>query len=200
MTTNNAPARNMEPCTRCNKRSTQNCPGCNGISYCSTRCQTDDRKVHELVCSPNSELLSPPCHNTVRAFFFPEDRSTFEIVRLPYEVNDETKKHMLDFETFKEFLSIPSSNGALYTFPAREQMTTQFPRHDLYIYCRPSFLYDGSRPNESIRAVTLGRMRNSWIGPMIIAAESRSYPDRLEDVTMHDFGCAVAYLQNYSYM
>ena len=102
-------------CIVCNKSGASKYSRCQGVGHCSKDCQCPDWKVHKLLHAPDSELLSPPRDEMIRALLFPENDETMKVIWLPYEVNDKTGEEDCEVEPLKK--NSGTNPIALVTFP-----------------------------------------------------------------------------------
>lgn len=67
-------------------------------------------------------------------------------------------------------------------------------RFPLQVFFRANFLTDGSRTNQSINALTYGKSRHEWRGPVIALKYSGSRLSSYTNITMSDLPPLVYYL------
>ena len=192
-------------CLTCNSPATHKCPRCEGVSYCSANCQRADWMVHKFLCAPNSKRLLPPRKRMVRALLFPEDEATVKVLWLPYITNDDGE--VLKRSSVKNYIYFPEVNGVrrncvISRTPLLDAKIRGRPHdHALLLMYRDSFMFDGSLPNRSIDAVTQGKMKRPWRGPVLLVAEASLDSDgplTVEDVTMNDFRDAIDFFLRHN--
>ena len=159
-------------CACCNEPAAHKCSHCEGVNYCSSVCQHSDLESHQFVCDPDSELLSPPRNNMVRAFLFSGNKETVKIIWLPYHVDDTTGEHVLDTDKFLDFFKVlqPDGTYSRNTPECCDTISGLYSRHELCVWIQSPDPVNPTGPKA-----------------IIVTAEAWGPLESVEDVMMEDF-------------
>ncbi|CAG8976936.1 hypothetical protein HYALB_00008847 [Hymenoscyphus albidus] len=159
-------------CALCNKKATARCPDCKTAYYCSTSCQKADFQYHKSCCTLICQFTSAhprPTHLHHLVIKFPVDQKSPELMWFSDEIipalqtNDEL------------FPGIPNSSEGIRVLVA-QWLRSQNPReekymldHDMALYFRPGFLFDGSDPNQSVKGFFNFEPSHDWRGDLYVS-------------------------------
>ena len=191
-------------CTACNKPNTSFCNRCKSARYCSKECQKADWPVHKLLCATFSafDVAARPTGDHFRAIFFPVDEGKPKFIWLHVErLQDEDDETGCQAPRNEARDSLMGSETCVRTTPVLHNPVLGRTLTDAINICYgDAFLIDGSRPNQSIAAITTikpGQYRD-WRGPVLTyGGEGLSYdPHNCRDIDMNDFRHIADYLTN----
>ena len=195
-------------CAICNGSDTKLCSSCHSISYCPEECQKTDWPLHKTICKGLTNLLPRPSPSHKLAILFPVDSKKPKIiwVNCEHQTDDEygiqAEWERADIHSILETKNV----GPHYRTPIPEYkpITRNVLRginlnHTVAVFCRDTFLIDGSTPNICVRQTTRGKMTHNWCGPIVamrqpgISFDPRFY----EDITAADLRVVVDYFLSY---
>jgi hypothetical protein len=194
-----------ESCVMCNKLPAKACSRCRSSYYCSKPCQMSDWPLHKLLCKKfHQQPLRPsPAHR--RAILFPVHEKEPKLV---WVLCKQRRDEMGRFESAQVASLLGAENA-----PEATAYVQRNPRRNRIIGARgwnlgygvaikhrDTFLFDGSRPNQSIAsaAMTSGMaLGHTWMGP-VVALRERTDETAVADITLGDFRHAVDYFVDYN--
>ncbi|KAI1399818.1 hypothetical protein F4819DRAFT_399059 [Hypoxylon fuscum] len=188
-------------CIVCNKSDTQFCNRCRSTRYCSKVCQRADWPTHKLLCAPfsNFDATKRPSKDHFRAIFFPASKEKPELIWLhcPWDyIEEEGPFQHPDTKAFLGKDAFSKETPIQYN-PILERKVADTVR----VCYRDTFLIDGSRPNESIKAITSTESYQShdWRGPILAYGREGLGvgPVACKDLDMNDFRHVTDFFLSY---
>lgn len=165
-------------CTVCSKEATKTCaPRC-AAKYCSEACQEHDGKLHKLLCAAFQNPGKRPQGQYHLAIVFPVNE---QLPRLEYVSQDSPSR-------VEPLILGNDEPWAEWTELVIDRNEDGELDRTLHITYRENFLYDKSKPNQSILHLANGTPGDNWRGP-VFAARWNKPPHRdwfPKDITLAD--------------
>ncbi|CAG8949895.1 hypothetical protein HYFRA_00004223 [Hymenoscyphus fraxineus] len=184
---------NKNYCASCNKTTTPNnapllkCSGCKSTFYCERSCQKTDYKYHKHLCKKIGEFIQAN----------PREKGQNACIILKFPDNSSTPELIWWSNSYKLY------NGDAFPgigLDSSEQVVkwlrVQYPRerkyvldHELQLYFRPKFLFDGSAKNQAMKRYFGKDLGHDWRGDIYVARYARMEENQ-EANTLQDFQAA----------
>ncbi|KAF3015603.1 hypothetical protein E8E14_009708 [Neopestalotiopsis sp. 37M] len=178
-----------KPCTLCEAPDARICERCKSARYCSVDCQSDDWKVHKLLCKSFSkfDMSERPSEDYFRAIVFPENVSKPELVWIYCQWLDQPGLEWQEPNAAPFLCDWGTPAGILVETDAILQRNLPNP---IVIYTQNERL-EGSSSTRSVSAVvaTIPGYHNGWRGPIVAVGKKmhNGQPIACRDLDMEDF-------------
>lgn len=193
-----------QSCTICDKENAKYCARCKSTSYCSKECQKKDWVIHKLLCATFCDFDNSkrPSEDHYRAVLFDPSKAKPEFIWLLCKWHD---------DDMEDRFQLPESKIVIGHDVAPAHVPVQYNQRlerrllkTIFFTYRDTFLIDGSRPNNSIAAITSTQPGgyHDWRGPVVAYAKDGDEldPPACRDFDMVDFRHAADYLLSYCYV
>ena len=191
-------------CTACSESTNRLCAKCKSARYCSTACQKADWRIHKLLCTSFSEFdaSSRKSDEHFRAILFPVDEKKPKFIWLHCKWHDYDDEH--NSYQHPEVKSYLGSDAMAKDAPIQYNPELKRTLSDtIYVCHRDTFLVDGSKPSQSIAAITSTKAGqfHDWRGPVIAYGKVGLGidPDFCRSLDMNDFRHVADYFLLYNY-
>ncbi|KAL7625809.1 hypothetical protein AAE478_005032 [Parahypoxylon ruwenzoriense] len=192
-------------CLVCDKSNANFCNSCKNVRYCSKACQRIDWPSHKLLCAAfsNFDISSRPTAEHLRAIFFPVDEEKPKVIWLLCKWHEDDEEGGGGWFQFPDSESLPLGPD---TFPSRAaiQYNPVLKRNlsdTISVAYRDAFLVDGSKPNNSVAAITNTKpgWHHDWRGPIVAYGKVGLGIDQTtcRDLDMNDFRHIADYFLSY---
>ncbi|KAI1651927.1 uncharacterized protein F4817DRAFT_85270 [Daldinia loculata] len=195
----------LNQCAVCWKEGGQLCASCKSCHYCSKECQKADWKSHKLLCKDMTTHSERPSPFHVRAIYFPQDKAVPQLVWIPCNQNSETPEepNHPNPDSVGEFIGVIANAHRVHWNYVHKKSTLRI----IDFHFRDKFLYDGSKPTESLYTTVAkhGRGKFTWKGPLVVFSISVEDPPeysnipvyRYTDATLADFRAIIDHSLGY---
>lgn len=173
-------------CVLCENEGTFECSVCHSVRYCSTKCQNNDKQVHDLLCKkyanhPPTPRPVPADRQYVLGIHFNRHSSSPGFVWVSYRLEGSAK--VLDLNKF-----LTNNDGELRPMGIGRDLLLRKPlQESIGLWFKTWEAPDDPNavPNKAIQSLNINHSQPfTWNADLLAVQTKNDHPENFADVTM----------------